>query len=404
MALQGTLKDFGLADIFQLISIQRKTGVLTLKRDGEVVTVSFLKGQVVSADTLKRRLEQRVGALLVKTGRITHQQLAESLRIQTSTLQKLGSIMLAERMITPADLKEILHVQITQIVYGLFRWRNGHYEFSQDENVDYDRELFTPVGAETLLMEGARMIDEWPIIERRIPSLEMVFRRTGQAASLLEREDREQPDRDSGQEEEDGGPTAEEMKVLRLVDGRMAVSDLIDFSLMGEFETCRVLHDLLQKELIEEAAGPAGERDAGGASPAAQWTAVLRFAVPALAVIFSLTIPWNPLLSLGGHAASVPEWAREAVSRSRMTRLELALHTYQMENGSYPATLDALARERFASASDLADPLGRPYVYQVVGSGFLLRGLDSHGRPDPALFLMSRTVGETRVPPASLPD
>ena len=33
MALKGTLKDFSLADIFQLIGIQRKTGVLTLKND-----------------------------------------------------------------------------------------------------------------------------------------------------------------------------------------------------------------------------------------------------------------------------------------------------------------------------------------------------------------------------------
>ncbi len=29
MALEGTLKDFSLADIFQLIGLQRKTGVLT---------------------------------------------------------------------------------------------------------------------------------------------------------------------------------------------------------------------------------------------------------------------------------------------------------------------------------------------------------------------------------------
>ena len=31
MALEGTLKDFSLADIFQLIGLQRKTGVLTLR-------------------------------------------------------------------------------------------------------------------------------------------------------------------------------------------------------------------------------------------------------------------------------------------------------------------------------------------------------------------------------------
>jgi len=82
MALKGTLKDFSLADIFQLIGIQKKTGVLTLKNDKEVVTVSFVEGNVVSADALHRRLEDRIGTVLVKSGRITEAQLQEALRIQ----------------------------------------------------------------------------------------------------------------------------------------------------------------------------------------------------------------------------------------------------------------------------------------------------------------------------------
>ena len=38
MALEGTIKDFGLPDIFQLIGLQRKTGHLTLSNDKESVT------------------------------------------------------------------------------------------------------------------------------------------------------------------------------------------------------------------------------------------------------------------------------------------------------------------------------------------------------------------------------
>ena len=69
MALQGTLKDFSLADIFQLIGIQRKTGVLTLKSAQETATVAFVEGQVVGADSTLRRLEDRLGTVLAKTGR-----------------------------------------------------------------------------------------------------------------------------------------------------------------------------------------------------------------------------------------------------------------------------------------------------------------------------------------------
>ena len=46
---------------------------------------------------------------------------------------------------------------------------------AQDVHVDYDKENFTPMSAESILMEGMRMIDEWPIIERKISSFDMVF-------------------------------------------------------------------------------------------------------------------------------------------------------------------------------------------------------------------------------------
>ena len=71
MALRGTLRDFSLADIFQLIGIQKKTGVLTLKSDKETCTVAFVEGQVVGTESTTRRLEDRLGSVLVKSGRIT---------------------------------------------------------------------------------------------------------------------------------------------------------------------------------------------------------------------------------------------------------------------------------------------------------------------------------------------
>ena len=68
MALEGTIKDFGLPDIFQLIGLQRKTGILTLASATEKVTVTFDGGQVVLADSSGARLEERLGVVLVKQG------------------------------------------------------------------------------------------------------------------------------------------------------------------------------------------------------------------------------------------------------------------------------------------------------------------------------------------------
>jgi hypothetical protein len=52
MALEGTLRDFSLADIFQLIGLQRKTGVLTLRGTEDVVIISFQEGRVVGSESV----------------------------------------------------------------------------------------------------------------------------------------------------------------------------------------------------------------------------------------------------------------------------------------------------------------------------------------------------------------
>src|SRR5512137_226208 len=178
MALEGTIRDFGLPDIFQLIGLQRKTGLLTLtnEKDQESVTVTFEGGMVVMADSSARRLEDRLGNVLVKQGKITRERLEEALGVQRQTLQRLGHILANASAITTKDLRDALQVQISQIVFRVFRWRDGRYHFAPAESVDYDRENFVPMSTDFILMEGIRMVDEWPIIEKKIPSFDIVFR------------------------------------------------------------------------------------------------------------------------------------------------------------------------------------------------------------------------------------
>ncbi len=177
MALEGTLRDFSLADILQLIGLQRKTGVLTLRGKDDTVTVTFLDGKVVGADSLNRRLENRLGTVLMRTGFLTQDQLNRALEIQKETLQRLGFILTHYGIISADSLREAIQLQIMQVVYRLFRWKDGDYHFSQETTIEYDRDNVTPISAESILMEGARMIDEWPIIEKRVRSYDMVFRK-----------------------------------------------------------------------------------------------------------------------------------------------------------------------------------------------------------------------------------
>jgi hypothetical protein len=264
MALEGTLRDFSLADIFQLIGLQRKTGVLTLRSKEDTVTVTFLDGKVVGADSLDRRLENRLGSVLIRTGYLTQDQLNRALEIQRETLQRLGFILTHYGIISAESLKEAIQLQITQIVYRLFRWHDGDYHFSQETTIEYDRDNVTPISAESILMEGARMIDEWPIIEKRIRSYDMVFRKklTDQEIVVVGAEDADEIDFDgTASRKRKGGftesirITQEEKMIYSMVDGTMTVGEIVEVSRLPEFDTNKALYELLTRDLIEEVRG-----------------------------------------------------------------------------------------------------------------------------------------------------
>src|SRR5215212_3823701 len=237
MALEGTLRDFSLADIFQLIGLQRKTGVLTLRGKDDTVTVTFLDGKVVGADSLNRRLENRLGTVLMRTGFLSQDQLSRALEIQKETLQRLGFILTHYGIISQDSLREAIQLQMMQIVFRLFRWKDGDYHFSQETTIEYDRDNVVPITAESILMEGARMMDEWPIIEKRIRSYDLVFRKKLTDQEILvvgaDEADEIEFDGESTRARKRGSAgdkvriSPDEKAIFDLVDGTMKVSDIV---------------------------------------------------------------------------------------------------------------------------------------------------------------------------------
>jgi hypothetical protein len=387
MALKGTLKDFSLADIFQLIGIQKKTGVLTLKNDKEVVTVSFVDGSVVSADALHRRLEDRLGTVLVKSGRITEAQLQSALKVQKSTLKRMGNILVENKFIDPEGLRDALQIQISQMVFRLFRWRDGEYDFSQEERVDYDKEYVSPMSAESILMEGARILDEWPMIEKGIRSFSAVFRRANVEIAAGARGGA------SGKEDEAARAVTlndQEGKVYALVDGKRSVQEIIDRCTLSEFDTCRNLYDLITRMLLEEVTtGRPKAAAAPAAAPTVRAPRVLPRALLAVGYLV-LIVGAAGLLARRGQTiaaglfsnqSAVPYLTpligkdevrsiRDSIARSRMQRIDFAIQAYYLLNRGYPENLKYLVTAHLLRPSAILDPLGSPFEYQVLPGGY----------------------------------
>lgn len=386
MALEGTIKDFGLPDIFQLIGLQRKTGILTLKGASEQVTVTFENGMVVMADTSAKRLEDRLGSVLVKQGRLTPERLEESLLVQKQTLQRLGHVLVASGVITSKDLKEAVQVQVSQIVFRLFRWKEGEYHFAPTDSVDYDREHFNPMSADFILMEGVRMVDEWPIIEKKISSMDIVFR-TMVDRSMIDvgggGEDVSGLDEafGGGGEGKSASPsnrirlTAEEERVFRRVDGNSTVQTVVDASGLGEFDTCRILFDLLNRNII----APAGRGTARAAAvQEAAASPAPGYAVLALAIVLALAglaarlgSPFG-VVGMASFLGPTQTLLMQEVARARLDRLDKGIVAYVLARGASPETLQQVVDAGLVAARDLGDLEGHPFAYSRTASGYHL--------------------------------
>jgi hypothetical protein len=404
VALEGTLRDFSFADILQLISLQRKTGVLTLRTDENLVTVSFQDGCIVGASTLNQHTEDMIGLILLKRGEVTQAELDSALRRQEETLQRFGRILIDHHVVAVETVRVALQQQILQIVYRVFRWSDGEYHFSQETDIDYDRDLLEPMAANSIIMEGARMTDEWPFIDQRIPDRDVVFRKVDPARNLEVVEsggdfmDDLQFNFGGGESSApkalpDNQITDNQMAVYPLTNGIDSVNEIIFESTLIEFDTCKVIAELFDRGLIREATQEeiAREMRRGVESIKAPRLSVASLpwlAVPFLVLLgFSLMIiPRNPINP--GFTLREDFWNRyvlQSLSWISLDRIATQAETSFYLNGTYPEDADQLAAASHGRI--LLDPWGRPYRLVTRGGKLLVTGSDGSGQPIQNLIL-----------------
>lgn len=420
MALEGTLEDFSLADIFQLIGIQRKSGILTLKNPEETITVKFYNGMVVGADSSAKKIEDRLGKVLVKTGLVSADELKEALIHQKKTLQKIGYILVDKKYISKDQLREALQIQTAQLLYKLFRWHSGEYYFDQKAKVDPEsEENIIPMSAESILLEGIQMIDEWPIIQKRIPSYDIVFRPVVQLEDLVLAEDEEDIDAElseifansgsSGPDDPDMNGkvrlSREEAEVFRLLDGKNTVTDVIECSKHGEFHTCKAIYDLLERKIIapiamiaptlKEKALPALSR-----GQAQRSSAVFYLALSAAVVTLALWNISDPLRIFNWRfvESKSAEDLKTSMNATQLNLVDSAILMYFYVNGLLPQRLDDLVQKSYLRPADIVDASSRSYSYDVQGNSYVLAAQGADGRPD-ARLLVRRSVNAVSVPP-----
>jgi tetratricopeptide (TPR) repeat protein len=226
MAIKGSLKEASLPDVIQLLFLGRRTGCLALADQHNFGTIYLDEGLIVYAAIVNRR--DRLGDILLRSGRISAEQLQQAIDAQDDDRQhKLGEILVGLGILTRAELEDYMRLQIEEAVYYLFTWTSGTFNF--EAGVRPEREDFlVRISPEALLLEGARRVDEWSLIEKKIPSFDLIFsvdqHHIAQSAPTL---------------------SAEQQRLLPLIDGTRDVRQVIDESGLVEFEVGKALFGLI---------------------------------------------------------------------------------------------------------------------------------------------------------------
>jgi tetratricopeptide (TPR) repeat protein len=177
VALEGPLKELHIQDVFQLLDLGRKTGVLRVTSElrQSAGTVSFERGGVVAATLGKD--PQPIGARLVRMGKISVEQLERARDLQKAgDSRRLGDILVASGAIARRELDRQLKVQIEEAIFQLLGWLEGYFRFEEGAPSDAVVEAPVRIPTEGLLMEAARRMDEWSRIEDKVPHLRVVPR------------------------------------------------------------------------------------------------------------------------------------------------------------------------------------------------------------------------------------
>jgi len=172
MGLVGNLEDLGLGDILQIVSLSKKSGVLTLESGGQNGSILFLEGQVVRATS--SQFKEHLGDILQKYRLIERADLERALIIQSELDQHLPlGIVLSKHFGVPEEkIEAAIKTKIERIVYSFFAWKDGVFSFQLEEPEAFGSARLDPLdfmleqglSPQWLAVEGSRLASEGRIL------------------------------------------------------------------------------------------------------------------------------------------------------------------------------------------------------------------------------------------------
>ncbi len=230
--LEGSLARFEVPDLLTFLNMGNRTGVLVLERPCQETKLFFRDGKPVFANSTKDEL--RLGNMLVRLGKVAQESLDRILQRQAGAGHRIGQVLLSEKVLAQDELASFLKVQVSEVIFDTFTWREGTFSF-YDKIPPPATAVTLEMDIQNLIMEGVRRIDERGRLSEFFPDQNVVV----EAVANPERV------------KHSITLTQEEWRVFFLVDGRRTLSEIC--RLAGnpdELATLQVLRHLVQGKFV----------------------------------------------------------------------------------------------------------------------------------------------------------
>ncbi|HEY8130604.1 MAG TPA: DUF4388 domain-containing protein [Thermoanaerobaculia bacterium] len=231
---EGDLRRVQIADVLSFVSMIRVSGKLFLRQGRLERTLHWKDGEIVFATSNSN--DQSLGQFLLRNGKITQEQYEESAQ-RVGPNMRHGKALVQMGAISPNDLWWGLKNQALEIIYSLFTWNEGSFNFVEAAEEVLSERIALSINTSGAIMEGIRRLDESVRIREKITSLDMVFSKIAGA----------EPNFQELEMSED------EVALYNNIDGQLTVRGLIAKSELTDFEVTRILFQLLMARLIEVA-------------------------------------------------------------------------------------------------------------------------------------------------------
>jgi hypothetical protein len=235
----------GMLDVVELIHARGWSGQLVVLDDAVRRALQFHRGELSGGTS--NQPEERIGAVLYRSGRITGDDLERVLaqppspssdHASATATPRFGQRLVEAGALTAHDLYRYVHQQVEEIFHAILAMRRGEYYIHRSTDDAAPPPLRLPT--KQLLLDGTRRIHELSALREKVPGPDAVMaRRSPSPAGKLE---------------------PRESMVLALVDGARDVAAIAQASHLGEYETTRALFQLVHGGWVQLAPRAAPER------------------------------------------------------------------------------------------------------------------------------------------------